>query len=128
MRVLARCLVPSCVALLVGVMCGASPALAGERDCHIAISKENARFMQAKSFALQHCHDLALRDLVADCSSDPRTLATIADAIDRAHRRMVKGCCGNDLTCGGPHDSDPGWGAIATCPNFESGSCTNTIN
>ncbi len=127
MRVSARCLVSSYVALFVGVACTA-PAFAGERDCRIAISKENARFIQSKSFALQRCRDRALRGIVTDCSSDPKTLAAIADATDRAHRRMLKGCCGNDLTCGGPHDFDPGWGAIATCPNFESGSCTNTIN
>src|SRR6185369_7453013 len=63
------------------------------------------------------------------CKTEPTASSKIASAAARVREKIASACGGGDGTCGTGDDeslSAIGWN-IGSCPNFESGSCTNAI-
>jgi hypothetical protein len=98
--------------------------------CKREIAKASAKFAQAKMRALQKCQDGKLTGKVSAACPDANTTAMITKAVGKLRSALDKKCGGADHDCTTSNDNDPiaalGWGS--TCPNFEGGSCTNTIN
>ena len=89
--------------------------------------------MQAITKALLRCEDARAAGLIAastDCPNDPATASAILTGRQKLKDKVARRCGGDDRTCGTPDDdalASIGWGSLATCPGFESGSCNNPI-
>ena len=105
---------------------------AGATKCRAAIIKAGAGFVQAKAKALQKCEEAKVKGKLPSstvCLTEAKTAPVITKAIDKLTKSIVAACGGKDKLCGGADDESLaaiGWD-ITTCPNFENGTCTNTI-
>ncbi len=115
------------IATLLLVNGTASPAQAQDADfkCRQAIDKEYAKYVATVVKILQKCNDVAVRTGSGDaapggdvvgCDPNGKIAAARAKMTDK-----IVGKCDDD----GITPADVGW--PATCPNFESGTCTNAI-
>ncbi len=121
---------------LIGIVCGAvilgpaPAALATPVACQREISKGFAKFTQAKMKALGRCHDAVLNGKTAGPCPDGKAGTVIAKAHAKLRSGIDKKCGGSDKVCGSGTDetlASIGWD-VGACRNFESGSCTNTID
>jgi hypothetical protein len=107
----------------------ASSAGAEPVACQRAIAKSSAKFVQAKMKALEKCNDAVVLGSASGPCPDGKASATITTARGKLRAAVAKKCGGADRACGTADDdslASIGWN-ISSCPNFESGSCTNPI-
>src|SRR5690242_3456481 len=107
----------------------ASRAGAEPVACQREIAKSTAKFVQAKMKALQKCNDAVVLGSASGPCPDGKATATITSASSKLRVAIAKKCGGADRACGTADDdslASIGWD-IGSCPNFESGSCTNAI-
>jgi hypothetical protein len=107
-------------------------AHADPQKCKATILRNSAAFLQARAKALSTCERNKLLGSLppsTNCQTEPTAAAAIAKATTRLRTKIATSCGGGDGTCGTGDDeslSSIGWN-IGSCPNFESGSCTNAI-
>jgi len=105
----------------------------GLGKCKRAIASAAAKFFQSKAAILRKCEIARVKRLPsapADCAADFKTINKIAGAASKLHASIDKTCGGSDKVCGGNLTKESGGTALgwpASCPNFESGTCTNAI-
>ncbi len=99
--------------------------------CERAITKEGAKYSQARSKALAGCELAKVKGSLppaTDCAVE--TAAKLSKAATKLASGIGKACGGNDKTCGADLSGETtpatlGW--PATCPDFESTGCTNAV-
>jgi len=137
MTLLGRCRTLVTLSLLANVIVVATPAQADVVKCQRAIAKESAKFLAARSKALQKCEDKKRTGSLPPgtvCRTEPAAASAIAKATGKAKSGIDKACCGDDRVCGNGDDESLaalGWGNTSQCPNFESGqqgNCSNAIS
>ncbi len=121
--------------LLVARVLAADVAFASPEKCTAAIIKAGAAFVQGRAKAQQACEQAKLGGKLPGstvCANEPKTSAKLAKGRDKLAKAITAACGGKDKVCGGANAADDedlaaiGW-AIGTCPDFESGDCTNAI-
>lgn len=117
------------IALLAVAVC-ASSAGATTQKCQRAIAKGSSQFVQAKVKALNKCEAAGVKAGAAATCPDQKATDSIAKATTKLGTTIAKACGGDDKVCGGDFTNEDlpaniGW--PSQCPNFERGSCTNTI-
>ncbi len=123
---------PIGLAAMAIVLVAAGAARADAVKCRAAIIKSTAAFVQARAKALQSCEQAKLGGKLAlgiVCTAEPKTSARLAKAREKLATGIAKACGGDDKTCGTGGDDDLaaiGWN-VGTCPDFETGDCTNPI-
>jgi len=100
------------------------------QKCQAAIVKSGARFVQAKTKALQKCEESVVKRKLAGPCPDPKASAAITKAGDKLTLGIAKACGGKNKTCGTGVDDVPiamvGWSG--PCPDFEGKGCSNPID
>jgi hypothetical protein len=108
----------------------ARPAGAEPDSCKREIARADSRFSRAKMKALQKCYGDVVAGKAAGPCPDPSTASRIFNARAKLQSSIAKRCGGLDQTCSVTEDNDSlesiNWD-IGMCPNFENGSCTNSI-
>lgn len=102
----------------------------GQLGCRRTIAKEASKFVSAKTKALQACEGDKVKGKHNDLCPNLKATQKIAKATTKFEAAIGKQCGGKDGVCGGDTTKEIGGGLAgrpATCPNFESGTCTNTI-
>jgi hypothetical protein len=123
----------SAFALMTGALVLGLTATAGAEpeSCKREISRADARFSRAKIKILQHCWDNVVAGKKDGPCPDQKSNDRIAIQRAKLQNSIARRCGGIDGTCSVTADNDPlpaiGWN-IGQCPNFERGSCTNSIN
>jgi hypothetical protein len=116
-------------AALVAALALATAAHAGDPlKCKREIGKDLAKYVQAKTKAMQKCRETIAKGTPGSC---PDAIATpkIAKADSKLRAGINKQCGGSTKLC---TDGDAvalnliGWD-MGTCPSIEGGSCTNAI-
>jgi hypothetical protein len=90
--------------------------------CQQAIGKATAKFLQAKSKALQKCWDARLKGLhnnACPVPGDGKAAATILNAETKKVQAICKACGGPDKLCDNNADlsPNPDIGFVTTCPS-----------
>ena len=114
---------------VVATLLVAPSAFAAPTACTLAIAKSYAKFTQTHMKAMSRCHDAVVTGRPGPCP-DQKTLDVIEKARGKFRAAVAKQCGGPDQNCGAGTDeplAGIGWD-VGTCPNFESGACTNPIN
>jgi hypothetical protein len=118
-------------AALVASLALAVPAHADPLKCQQEIVKDTSKYVQARTKALQKCHEAIVKGKITpqDCTLEITAAGKLVKAESKLRAGVNKQCGGADKTCNTPGDNDSlasiGW--PSTCPNFEGGSCNNTI-
>jgi hypothetical protein len=117
------------IALLAIAVC-VSSAGATTQKCQRTIAKASSQFVQSKVKALSKCEAAGIKAGVAATCPDVKASDSIAKATTKLSASIGKACGGVDKICGGDFTDEDlpatlGW--PAECPNFERGTCTNTI-
>jgi hypothetical protein len=127
-RSLVAALVAAVGSLALTATVGAEPV-----KCKAAIVKASASYAQSRAKLLQKCEDTIVKGKLPQstvCTAEAKTTEKLAKAVTKLASSIGKACGGADKLCGGDITGEDGGTAIgfpATCPNFESGSCTNAI-
>jgi hypothetical protein len=118
-------------AALVASLALAVPAHADPLKCQQEIVKDTSKYVQARTKALQKCHEAIVKGKIPpqDCLLEPTAAGKIVKADSKLRAGVNKQCGGPDQTCstGGDNDSLASIGWPSVCPNFEGGSCNNAI-
>ena len=98
--------------------------------CRREIARASAKFGKAKLNALRKCEDAVLTGAASGPCPDGKASAQIGKAAAQLQSAIAKRCGGGDRDCATTGDNDTlasiGWN-LGTCPNFEGGSCNNTL-
>ncbi|HEY2386101.1 MAG TPA: hypothetical protein VGK30_04005 [Candidatus Binatia bacterium] len=117
-------------AALVASLALAVPAHADPLKCQQEITKDTSKYVQARTKALQKCHEAIVKGKIPpqDCLLEPTAAGKIVKADSKLRAGVNKKCGGADKTCStaGDNDSLASIGWPSTCPSFE-GSCNNAI-
>ncbi|MFN2377815.1 MAG: hypothetical protein ABR538_14870, partial [Candidatus Binatia bacterium] len=99
----------------------AAPAMADPARCRTTISSASAAFAQKRAVALAKCEVGILTgklDAGTDCTTEPKTVNSVAKAEAKARANINKSCGGADGTCGAGGDDE----ALAAI-GWDGGSC-----
>lgn len=94
---------------------------ADPQQCGAAVVAASASYAQKRAGAVAKCENKVLTgalDAGTDCTSEAKTLATIAKAATKARALIDKSCGGADATCGAGGDDE----ALASV-GWDGGSC-----
>ncbi len=115
---------------VVSLVCVRSVAAAQPFSCERVIARATAMFAKADLVARQRCADAIVRGKFAGRCPDAKTMTKLTAARVRLRARIDRACGGADQTCGVGGDDTAldtiGWN-LGTCPNLESGGCTNGL-
>src|SRR6266481_1743540 len=115
---------------VVSLVCVRSVAAAQPFSCERVIARATAMFAKADLVARQRCADAIVRGKFAGRCPDAKTMTKLTAARVRLRARIDRACGGADQTCGVGGDDTAldtiGW-SLGTCPNLESGGCTNGL-
>ncbi len=127
-RRLARSLRVAVVLIVAGGF--AAPAAADPPTCLRAVNSSLAKFTQGKIKYLGKCNEAVLQGKRPGPCPDTATTERITRLAGKLRRDVSKRCGGLDRNCGLGGDDETlasiGWD-MGSCPNLESGSCTNGI-
>jgi|GEM_PF-1379598 len=112
----------------------AGPAAADPLKCQEAIAKASAKYVQARSKALQKCEEGKVTGKLPAgstlCTIEPKAAAAIAKARTAFKAAIDKACGGADKVCGTGGDdvavASIGWTPGVQCPSFQLGGCPDT--
>jgi hypothetical protein len=117
-------------AALVAALALATTAHAGDPlKCKKEIAKDFAKYVQAKTKALQKCREKIVKNQILGPCPDAVAAPKIAKAETKMRLGIGKQCGGSLKSCTDGDAvalGDIGWD-IGTCPNFENGTCNNAI-
>lgn len=109
---------------------GAAPAMAEPIKCQRAIAKAHAQFVQTTAKAAAKCAAAVVADPGDGPCPNAAVTTAIANATAKLDKAIGKACGGDDKICGGDYageDLPAALGWPKTCPNFEHGTCVNSI-
>ncbi len=109
----------------------AAPADAEAVACKREIARAAAKYGSAKLNALRKCEDAVLTGKITGPCPDAKASSALTKAATKLQSSIAKRCGGTDKNCATTGDNDTlasiGWN-LGSCPNFESGGCTNTLS
>ena len=124
------CRIGVLVTAMLMLMTSVSAVRAEALSCKREIARASATFGRAKIKALQKCEDARVNGKYSGTCPDSKASTQISKASAKLQSSINKRCGGADRSCASTADNDSlasiGWN-VGSCPNFEAGSCTNTI-
>jgi hypothetical protein len=108
----------------------AASAHADAVRCKREIAKASAKYAQARMRSLQKCQDGKLTGKVSGTCPDAKTSEALSKAAGKLRSAIDKKCGGVDKDCtsAGDNDSLASISWPSACPNFEGGTCNNSIS